>query len=332
MGKTNFEKWAGKISEETDFKPGKKIYEGIYYSPEDVRNTIYEGVYNGKPAVLKMYDDPRTTDEPLALESFHKVNTSKLLTAPELYEYKIESSNKGWLIEEKLPEGGVFFSSPLSMSEKTEFAQMYLEYRKNFPTEPTRELTLLEYLPAEEYHSTRISGWLKLANKKESERRFKGEKTVLDPKEFTSIYKKAIKVIRSTMRGRKMIWTHGHFKPNEVYKVSDNKYYLIDFAHSKMVPEGYELAFIIWADHIIDGGDWNAPYSEWRNGIEEWKAAFNKIKDGLSLENYDELLRANILERSLGAITADITASDRPYEEKIKRIDLLYQLVEELTD
>lgn len=332
MQKTNYDKWAQSIAERTGFELGEKIYEGIYYSKDNVRNAIYAGNYNRKPVVLKMYDDPRTTDEPIALESFHKANTSKILTAPKLYKYEIESPNKGWLIEEKLPEGGRFFSSPLNENEKKEFARLYLEYRKNFPTKPTRELALLEQLSAEEYYTNGITRWLKLANEKESQRRFAGEEQILNPKEFIPRYEKAIKTMRRILKGRKMIWIHGHFKPNELYKVSNDKYYLIDFAHSKMAPEGSELAFIIWSDHIMDGGDWNAPYEEWREGISEWKEAFEEIKNELKLKDYNDLLRANLLERSLGAITADITASDRPYEEKIKRVSLLYQLIDELLE
>lgn len=330
QNKTNFEKWAKDIVKKTGFKLGKNIYKGTYYSPGHIRNSICEGEYKGKPAILKIYDDPRTTDEPSALKAFHKANTSKILTAPKLYAHKMLFVNKGWLIEEKLPEGGHFFKSPLSKKEKNDFMRIYLEYRTNFPTEPTRERKLLDYLPAEEFHTIGIVKWLELASRKESERKFKNEKLVLKPEEFVKRYEKALKFIRKEIMGRKMIWIHGHFKPNEIYKISDDKYYLLDFAHSKMAPEGSELAFIIWSDHFMDGGDWNAPYEEWKKGISEWIEVFEEIKDKLKLKNYENLLRANLLERSLGTITADITASDRPYDEKIKRIDLLYKLIEDI--
>lgn len=87
---TNLDKWAKEIAKETGFVLGEKIYQGEYYSPQDVRNVIYEGSYRAKPAVLKIYNDPRTTDEPLSLASFHKGDRSQILKAPKLYKYKME--------------------------------------------------------------------------------------------------------------------------------------------------------------------------------------------------------------------------------------------------
>jgi len=39
-----------------------------------------------------------------------------------------------------------------------------------------------------------------------------------------------------------------------------------------------------------------------------------------------------LIERILGTILADITASDKSREEKEKRINLLYQLFDEIAD
>ena len=91
-----------------------------------------------------------------------------------------------------------------------------------------------------------------------------------------------------------MIWCHGHFKPNEIYVVpKSNTYYLIDFAHTKMYPEGYELAFIIWSDHLM-ATDWKLDYSEWKRGIDEWVDIFKNLQSELGLTNFDELMKASL--------------------------------------
>lgn len=327
-----YENWAKEVAQETGFSLEGGIYRD-YYSADHARGAIYEGEYKSKSAVLKLWDDPRGTDEPVALEAFHKSNESKLIVAPELYKYEILSPNRGWMIVEKLPENGSFMPVPIIDQEgKNEFAKLYLEYRKNFPTEPHRTLVLAENLSPSEFHTYRILQWFRLANDKELARELAKEAKALSPEEFVPRYQKALQVIRDEFADRKMIWCHSHFKPSEVYKVNDeNKYYLIDFAHTSLKPEGYEPAFVIWGNHIVDG-DWTQDYKEWRKQIEEWLNAFSSIKDELEWNDFDNLMRASLLERCLGTILADITASDRSYDEKTKRVELIYKLIDDLLE
>jgi len=220
-------------------------------------------------------------------------------------------------------------SSPLALGERADFLRLYLEYRQNLK-KPTRALTLVENLPADEFHIFRISRWLQLANDKEEERLAKGEKPVLVPSKFIPYYKKACRVIRHEFAKRRMVWCHGHFKPHEIYALpNQNKFYLTDFAHSKMYPEGYELAFIVWADWIMHA-DWRLPYKEWRKGIFGWLKEIEPIGKKLGFKNFKSLIRASLVERCLGAILADICATDRPKQEKEKRIKLIYELLDEL--
>jgi len=331
--KSNLEIWGEEVAGENGFVIEEKIYQGEYYTADKIRNAVFSGVYQNKPAVLKIYDDPRLTDEPISLKSFNKQNKSKILKAPELYNYQIVSLQKGWLIMEKLPEGK-FFQPPLNKSEKKEFLNVYLEYRQNFPTIPFRKLALIENLPANKFHLFRINRWLNLANNREAEEVIlKNNLPILIPKQFIPRFKKGCQIIDQEFSERKKIWCHGHFKPKEIFKVKDkNLYYLIDFAHSKMLPEGYELSFMIWADCLL-GEDYRKEYSEWKKGIGEWLAEFKRVNnDFLKIDNFSSLIKASLIERILGTILADVTASDRPREEKEKRISLLYQLFDELAD
>ncbi len=329
MQKSNLQLWAEAIADRNSFKDFELIYTGIYYTPDSERNVIYSGTYNDKPAVLKVYDDPRLLDEPLSLKLFNENNKSEILAAPQLYAYDVVSSNKGWLIMEKLPEEGKFFKSPLSPEERKEFLEFFMEYRRNFPESPTRELYLAENLPSHEYHVFRINRWMSLATYKEKELIMKGEERVLNPEEFIPLYQKGLEVIRKEFCQRKMIWSHGHFKPKEIYKVSSDKFFLTDFAHTKMYPEGYEFGFMIWADHFM-AVDWKIDYKEWRKGVFSWIEDLRHIAEEIKIEDYDNLIKASLIERILGTILADICATERLREEKLKRIDLLYRLFNEL--
>ncbi len=332
MLKSNLEIWGKEIAKKNNFVIEKKIYQGEYYSAGKIRNVIFSGIYKNNPAVLKVYDDPRMTDETVSHKKFNEQNKSEILKAPELYASQRISIYKGWLVMEKL-SNGKFFQPPLNKNEKEEFLNIYFEYHKNFSKAPFRKLTLTENLPANKFHLFRINRWLELANNKEAEQVIsKNNLPILISNEFIPRFEKGCKIIDKEFQKRKMVWCHGHFKPKEIFKVKDKKqYYLTDFAHSKMYPEGYELTFIIWADCMM-GEDYHKKYSEWKKGINEWLNEFEKLnKNVLKIKNFSALMRAGLIERILGTILADITATDRPKEEKKKRTKLLYQLFDEIS-
>lgn len=322
-----FEVWAKKVAIENGFVLEEKLHQGTYYAADFVRDAVWGGTWNGKPAVLKLYDDPRMSDEPRALEAFHRLVGNGRLTAPALYASKMETVKRGWLITERLPEGGIFFKSPLSQAEKILFFDVYLEYRKFFPYMPTRPLTLAEQLPAAEFHRFRMAQWFRLAHEKEEERRANGQPLLLHATEFLSRFVKAMKIMDAEFAHRNMIWCHGHFKPQEVYRAQE-KFYVTDFAHTKMYPEGYELAFIVWADCLM--ANWKTSYESWKAGIDTWIKIFRDKQEAVGFVRFDELLRVSLVERALGTILADVTGADRPHDEAEKRLSDLHHLLDEL--
>jgi len=92
MNINEYRQLAAEISKETGFALGKEMYHGTYYTQEKVRDVIFEGIYEEKPAILKIYDDPRLNYEPVSQEDFAKTNQSKILKAPKVYKYKIISN------------------------------------------------------------------------------------------------------------------------------------------------------------------------------------------------------------------------------------------------
>ncbi len=318
------------IIKESGFEIEKEIYRGAYYLKDNLRNIIYSGFYRNKPAILKYYNDPRITDEPISLSSFLINNKSRILTAPKLYKKKIISVYEGWFIAERIPDSFENFKSSLSKQDRKEFFKIYFEYRKNFPKKQTRELYLIEKLSAENFHIFRINRWLELAQKSEAKQATKNREIFLG-KKFLKLYEKSIQEIRKEFKGRKMIWCHGHFKAHEIFfNKKRDKYYLIDFAHTSMYPEGYELAFMAWSDYLMNSEKWNLPFNRWRMGIYEWINDLEGVAKELEIEKYKNLIRASMIERIIGTILADITASDRPDNEKEKGINLMMKLLEEL--
>ncbi|HCM67611.1 MAG TPA: hypothetical protein DIS62_01235 [Candidatus Kerfeldbacteria bacterium] len=323
MTKPALESLGERIAASQKFTIEKKLYQGAYYASGMVRNVIFAGIFRGIRAVLKIYNDPRTTDEPLALRTFNQNNKSELLKAPPLYAYEVTTPFSGWLIMEHLPLGGKFFHSPITAAERRTFLSVYEEYRRNFPMKPTRSLHLAEYLPAHEYHAYRISRWLQLAN--DAEERRPPNKRRLDMKRFLPRYEQGMRIIRNEFSKRSMMWCHGHFKPKEIYTVRDgSKFYLTDFAHAKMYPEGYEFAFMIWADHLLSG-TWKQPYKQWKKGIDAWIKDTRPVARRFNVRRFDALMRASLIERIIGTLLADLCASERPEEERVGISNYLYR-------
>jgi hypothetical protein len=326
-----FDVWAKEISARTGFVLGEKIYQGNYYSDDFIRNAIYMGIWENKPAVLKAYDDPRLSDEPVSQETFLKNNRSQRLTAPALYKYEMETPKRGWIIMERLPADATPFRCPLSVADRATFAELYFEYRNNFPVKASRPLALAEKLPPNEFVRLRVAQWFKMAMEKEETRRLNGETLTLTAEEFLPRYLKILTVIDAELKNCPTIWCHGHFKPQELFHSKDDIYYLTDFAHSRMNPIGFEPAFIIWADQLM-AADWRVPYIEWKHGIDEWLELFEKQPLRPNNKNFGRWIRINLIERALGTILADITASDRPADERAARCVLLFHLIDDLVN
>jgi hypothetical protein len=328
MQKNNIKTRSREIAKQNEFLNYRKIYQATTQSNDQVRNMIFSGLYKKEPAILKIYNDAKSNDEPLALEAFNRLNRSKTLKAPKLFKYKILSLNSGWLIEQGLYRGK-FLKSPLTPVERQEFLRVYLEYRKSFPTKPHRSLRLNEQLPANLFHLHRIPHWLQMAINKEEQSQKRNVPTVLLAKEFAPRFQKGLDIINQEFKNRKMLWCHGHFKPKEIFKGTDGKYYLTDFAHVKMYPEGYELAFIIWADWLMPG-NWHLPYAKWKKPVFDWVSDLEKVAKTLKIKGFNNLIKASLIERIFGVILADVVARDWSLKEKRLRLKLLYKLFDEL--
>lgn len=316
----DLQKLAEQAALESGFVLGKKIYSLKYYDDSEIR-AIFEGAYQSQPAVLKVYNDPRGGSEAQLVEQFNKYNASKLIRGPKVFAAKTISNQSGWYISEQLA-GGAFLKMPLVAADRGKFFELFLEYRRNFPEQSNIEKTLLEKLPAADFHLSRLARWLDLASSQEEQRAAASGALLLDAARFLPLYSKALQQIQRDFEAQKMIWCHGHFKPDELYALPGGTYVLNNFSRMHYYPESYEPAFIVWADWLMSA-DWSSDYAEWKQGIEDWLRIFS--------EKYDpKILRTALIERSLGTILADITASRPKQIEAEKRLGLLLNLLEDL--
>ena len=193
-----------------------------------------------------------------------------------------------------------------------------------------RELLLIEKLPPDEFYNFRLNRWLEVMAQKEAARQMKNGETVLQAEEFLPLYLNAINFIRDGFKKQPMIWCHGHFKPHELYQVpGQDRYYLIDYAHTSYRPQNYEYGFIVWADYLL-GADWKLDYPAWKQGVLDWRESLLPMAKKLGLPRPEESITLSIIERSLASILADVVGADRPPVEQLQRTDLLMSLLKDL--
>lgn len=318
---------AAEIIRDTQFQGATETARATFYGKQ-LRFIEYSGTYQGKPALLKVYDDPRTTDEPYQLDFFGKQNTSDRLAAPAVYKYEINSPTTGWYICEPLPEGKMF-KHPFAPEQRADFLGVYKEYREHFPKEPNRPLQLPETLPAPDFYLYRIHNWMKSAHDELVAAQIQGEEIVA-PQELSRRLLQAKEMLNGALKDQPMRWSYGLFKGGEVFKANDEKNYLINFERTHMAPEGYEFGIMIWADQLMTMNAQSNAASILK-AIEDWKKDIAPVAEQIGIQNSDALIRATLAERLMGMIFADVVGNKAmPLEEKKQRLPVLFEVFDAL--
>jgi len=319
------EAWAQEICAAHGLGRRAEIRRTTHDLSDRLRNLIWEVEYEGRSAVLKIYDDDVVNVEAESLRAFHESNRSRILTAPELYRFETASLTKGWLLIEKLPDEGRFLESPLSERERERFVDVFCEYRRNFPRRPNRPLALAEAQDAYRFHSYRTMHALETASTREQQRAFDGEPAVLEHAELLPRLEAVMDRVRMQFKDGELHWGHGHFKAADLFEFADGRWAITDFGHTKMLPEGYEAALAIWWDQMITGPAHE--YERWRADIDDWAQRFLDAEPQLDRD----LLSASLLERALATVLESIALEDDiEAEERRHRLDFHYRLIDDL--
>lgn len=321
------ERWAHEIARQHQLDIQGELRRTTHDLSDRLRNLIWDVTYQGRPAILKVYDDDVVNVEASSMRAFQASNHSTLLACPELYLWETVSLTKGWLLIQKLPDQGRFLESPLSAGDRERFVELFCEYRRNFPREPSRPLALPEAQDAFRFHAFRLMQALETTSIREQQREFDGEARVLDHEDILPRIEATMVRLEEVFTGRGLYWGHGHFKPDDVYEFPGARRWAItDFGHAKMLPDGYEPALAIWWDQLIvaPSGD----YPHWRAEIGDWARRFLNAQPQLD----PEVLSASLLERSLSTVLESIAIDDDlTADERGDRLRLHYQLIDDLT-
>ena len=219
-------------------------------------------------------------------------------------------------------------AKPIDANNRQELLRVFLEYRLNFPEKSPFPLRLAEHLNSANFQLFRLNRWLELANHKDADYLIETGQHITDPVFLIQKFQYSLNLLREVFIDRPMIWSHGILNHNKIFKVSEQEYWLLDFGHTKLFPQGYELGLIIWADYIISSNWQESTTQGWLEGIEKWHKEMLPIAKKLKYTQPEKLLWGCLLERSWGTILADIISSEIPMTEKTARLKLCYALIE----
>lgn len=319
------QEFAEEIAKRKEYELKALMRRGYAYRKDNERSLIFEVTNYEQPAVLKVYQEPalRVSFEPRNLLEFQSKSTSSVIKAPELLDYGMVSSSRGWMLMRRWEPGGTRFSIPLPPKQREVIVALFREYRENFPREPTHALDWMDVLSASEFHSARIAIWLLRGRAQEAERRLKNLPEVISPQKLKPWYEDTIAHLRTAFACCPMIWCHGEFRHENLYKSpKSNKWYLSQFTKMGYFPQGFEPAYIIWNDWFCYKPEME--YDEWLQGTKEWIELF-----GAGTWQSRLHLKACLLERCVGAVLADITVSDKKYEDQQRLIKRIFRFVRE---
>ncbi len=347
------------IVHQNGFIPESSLQFGTWYDGIP-RSLVYAGTFQGQSAVLKVYNESRAVNQPENLLLFAKSHTSARMHVPALYGSAVESPQAGWMIMEFVPQQATVFQSPIQAAERATFLQAFFEYRSHFSVSPLQSRDSLDpqytkpdggLISSSEFHVTRIHRWRALALATNTQH-VNDSQTSLLSEELMGVADRALRLIEKRFLHEPLYWCHGHFKPNEIHiDQATGNFWITDFGHMTLFPRGYEFAFMIWADALMEftDGEKMISYEEYRQRVVDWvhdyqvgvrayldaeqSPSIQTMAIAKSIQLESDIQMAALLERILGTIYADTIARvEIPYEEKQHRVELLHQLMVDILD
>jgi hypothetical protein len=295
------------VSEETGFVAEKEIWRGVIYDKNKVGSLIYRGVWQNKPAVLKLQGLKPEIDEQEMVEKFNAQNKSRRARLPEIYlsEPWNEKRGYGYLICEYLDAPLIFKMPFASSDEMRDFVNFYQEYRELSLTKP--------WLPADQLNSLdftrqRVEHWQKIS---EAKGRLKAS-------DYIPYLNRYYSLIDKNSASVPMVFCHGHLTANDIFKLPNGSYVLLSNLFWSYRPQWYDLAFNLWAC-FLNIRDVNFSFNDLIKYLESWLEVYREIPVVKADADFSRKIYLSLLERTIGAILVDLGASEtfeRPENRK----------------
>lgn len=283
------------ITTKTNFQPEKEIFRGQIYDKDKVGSLIYKGIWQDKPAVLKIQGLQPDIDEIDIIKRFNKQNKSTKIRLPKLYDGSKwnKQDGYGYLLLEYI-DAPQIYQPPFATPEQIkDFCALYQEYKTKCLREP-----LVEKEPNEQsslvFTAQRISHWAKIAQSKGH----LVEAEVKNVEKFLSLAGQHLPSI-------KMEFMHGHFTYDDIFKLSDNEYVLMSNLFWSYRPEFYDTTFHLWAG-IKSLRDKSVNIERVKEYLQNWLEEYRKLPVVMQDADFERKFDIMMAERCIGATLVDI--------------------------
>ena len=288
------------VTSTTGFVVEKEIFRRTIYDKNKVESLIYNGTFQGKPAVLKLQGLKPEVEEATIITEFPNFNESKRVRPPFLYAHEAwtEERGYGYMITEYVEAPKIFKMPFATAQEMAVFAEFYQEYRnRTFPHRfPWMQVDTDDSI---EFSVFRVDHWRKISENK-------GRLTVSDyAPQLARFYPLAVK----HMRFIPIVFCHGHLTANDIHCLPDNLFVVHSNLFWSYRPQWYDLAFNIWAC-LLHIRDTNYTIEQLLAYVESWIGSYHKIPVVQEDKDFERKMTIMLLERTMGSILVDLGAND----------------------
>jgi len=286
------------VGRETGFIPEQEIFRGFIYDRRKVGSLIYRGTWRGQPAVLKLQGLKPDLDEGAILEAFAAQNRSRLVRLPKAYVHVPWSDSLGcmYLISEYVDAPHIFEPPTATADQLADFCRFYQEYRTAGVREPwidAPEASALEVTMAKMLH------WLRICS----------DKGRIAPDVVAPRFSRFAAIAEKRLRGESLVFGHGHLTADDIFKPSDGGYVLMSNLFWGWRLPWYDLAFNLWSCNLRLR-DTRVGFADFLEMQDAWRDAYRSIPVVQLDPDFDRRFDLVMLERTLGAILADLGAGD----------------------
>ncbi|MFA6429398.1 MAG: hypothetical protein WCV84_02760 [Patescibacteria group bacterium] len=286
------------VCSNTGFIVRQELFRGQVYDADKVGSVLLQGVFGDRPAVLKIQGLRLDEEEVDGMRAFMAQNTSEWIRIPEIYahEPRQEEWGYGYTIMECIDGVPLFDRSCPSSKDRETFARFYQEYRTKAITKPwivppqesTKEFVLF-----------RVEKWRALC----------AHKGYLAPEQYEPFVARFCEIVGQVGQTVPLVFCHGHLTSTDIVRDAQGQCVLFSNLFWSYRPQWYDLAFNVWSVWMSMPEGEVSPVRA-KQILEEWRATYRTIPVTQTDASYERTLDFVLLERVMGAILADIGASD----------------------
>jgi hypothetical protein len=286
------------VCRETGFAPETEIFRGFVYDRQKVGSIIHRGRWQGKPAVLKLQVLKLETDEARILAAFAAQNQSRLVRTPEVFAHEPwdDARGYGYILSEFVDAPPIFEMPTASLGQISDFCGFFQEYRTNCirePWMPALDASALDFTLA------RVANWRRICE-------HKGRLAEADYAERFGLFGELAK---QHLKNEQLVFCHAHLTANDILKPDDGTYILLSNLFWGWRLPWHDLAFNLWACNLHQQPGL-VGYGDVLDEIEAWRTAYKAMPIVQADPDFDRRFDFVMLERTLGAILADLGAGD----------------------